>query len=371
MYDVIVVGTGIVGLAHALAAARRGKQVLVIDRDAQANGASIRNFGFVTVTGQERGRVWDLARRSAAIWREVAEPAGIRIAQQGLLMVAQRPEAVAVLDAFFETEMAEGCERLTGEAAQALCPPIQAAGAALLSHNDLRVESRTAIPLFAQWLETAHGVTFRRGLAVSHVETGAVHCTDGIYRAETIFVCPGDDWATLFPDVYAEAGIVRCKLQMLRLAAPGWRLPAPVMSDLSLARYLGYAALPEANTLRARLEQEARAALDYGIHLITVQSEDGSLVVGDSHHYAPTPDPFSVDAVDAEILRQYEAVLGPAPRIIERWTGTFASASGHSIVRTPTEGVTLTVVTSGTGASTAFALAEDVVSGIFESQRKI
>lgn len=104
-HDLIIVGAGIVGLAHALAAARRGKRVLVLDREAQANGASIRNFGFVTVTGQERGYVWNLAARSAAIWREIAGPAGIAIEQNGLLLVAQRPEAVAVIDAFLATEM--------------------------------------------------------------------------------------------------------------------------------------------------------------------------------------------------------------------------------------------------------------------------
>ncbi|MGR3782612.1 MAG: FAD-dependent oxidoreductase, partial [Albimonas sp.] len=54
-YDVAVVGAGILGLAHALAAARLGKRVVVIERDAQANGASIRNFGFVTVNGQQAG----------------------------------------------------------------------------------------------------------------------------------------------------------------------------------------------------------------------------------------------------------------------------------------------------------------------------
>lgn len=371
MHDVIIVGAGIVGLAHALAAARRGKRVLVIDRDAHANGASIRNFGFVTVTGQERGRVWDLARRSAAVWREVAGPAGIRIEQEGLLLVAQRPEAAAVVDAFLATEMGDGCKRLTGAQTQALCPAIPSATAALLSPHDLRVESRTAIPLFARWLEQAHGVTFRHGIAALHAEAGMVHCSDGTYRADTIFLCPGDDWATLCPQIYAEAGIARCKLQMLRLAAPGWTLPAPVMSDLSLIRYLGYSALSEADALRARLEREESAALNYGIHLIAVQSADGSLVVGDSHDYAPTPDPFSIDAVDAEMLRQYEAVLGPAPRIIERWTGTYASAAGHSIVRAPNDGVTLVVVTSGTGASTAFALAEDVVSAVFDSQGSV
>lgn len=368
MHDVIVVGAGIVGLAHALAAARRGKRVLVIDRDAQANGASIRNFGFVTVTGQERGRVWDLARRSAAIWREVAARAGIGIEQEGLLMVARRPEAVDVLDAFLATEMGEGCRRLTGGEARDMCPAIRSASAAFYSPQDLRVESRTAIPRLALWLETAHAVTFLRGTAVLQVKRGAVRCSDGAtYRAERIILCPGDDWATLYPDVYADAGIVRCKLQMLRLAAPGWRLPAPVMSDLSLARYLGYAALPEATALRTRLQQDAAEALDNGIHLIVVQSADGSLIVGDSHHYAPTPDPFSSTAVDDEILHQYQAVLGPASPIIERWSGTFASASGHSIVRHPDEGVTLVVITSGTGASTAFALAEDVVGDIFDN----
>ena len=96
-YDLAVVGAGILGLAHALAAARRGKRVVVIDRDAQANGASIRNFGFVTVTGQQAGECWTRARRSREVWAEVAPRAGIDILQRGLTVLAERPEAVAVL----------------------------------------------------------------------------------------------------------------------------------------------------------------------------------------------------------------------------------------------------------------------------------
>lgn len=365
-HELIIVGAGIVGLAHALAAARRGKRVLVLDRDAQANGASIRNFGFVTVTGQERGRVWDLASRSAAIWREIAGSARIPIDQQGLLLVAQRPEAVEVIDAFLATEMGVECTRLDAAQIAAEWPMVRGARAGLLSRRDLRIDSPRAIPALSRWLAAAHGVEFAYGVAVNAVETGRVHTSAAIYEADAVIVCPGDDWASLFPESFAAAGVTRCKLQMLRLGSPGWRMRSPVMSDLSLVRYLGYAALPEAAALQARLQAEATSALAHGVHLIAVQDADGSLVVGDSHEYAPTPDPFAAAAIEELILDSYRDVFGPAPQVIARWTGTYASAAGHSIIRTPAPGVRLVVITSGTGASTAFALAEDVMADLLE-----
>ena len=72
-------------------------------------------------------------------------------------------------------------------------------------------------------------------------------------------VCPGTDLVTLFPDVMARRRVTLCKLHMLRVAAPGWRLPAAVMSDLGLVRYLGYADCPGLPALRARLEAEQPA----------------------------------------------------------------------------------------------------------------
>jgi len=362
-FDLAVVGAGIVGLAHALAAARLGQRVVVIDRDVQANGASVRNFGFVTVTGQARGEVWKRARRSAEVWNEVAGPAGIEVLQRGLTMVARRPEAQAVLESFLQTEMAEGCAWRDADRLGDRLPVRGKVLGGLTSQVDLRVESRTAIPRLAAWLAEAHGVVFHRGAAVWRVEPGLLETSTGAIAANAIVVCPGDDLVTLFPDHFARARVTRCKLQMLRLADPGWRLPAPVMSDLGLVRYLGYAELPQAEPLRARLLAEQGRHLENGIHLIVVQSADGSLVVGDSHHYAATPDPFGHADVDALILEEFAAVFGQAaPPVLERWTGTYASAAGHSLVETPMPGVRLVSVTSGTGASTAFGLAEDVIS---------
>ncbi len=363
-YDLAVVGAGIVGLAHALAAARSGRRVVVLDRDAQANGASIRNFGFVTVTGQEAGAVWRRARRSREVWLEVAGPAGIAIEQRGLAMVAQRPEARVVCEAFLETEMAEGCTWHDRDAATTLLGKLRPAHleGVLSSDIDIRVESRTAIPRLAAWLADRCGVDFRRGVAVNGVRTGQLDTSEGPVHASAIIVCPGDDLTTLFPD--ALRAVTRCKLQMLRLAAPGYRLPAAIMSDLSLVRYLGYAALPAAAALRQRLAVDQPHHLANGIHLIVTQSADGSLVVGDSHHYAATPNPFADAAVDDLILDEFRAVFGHVPPVIERWTGTYASADHHSHVSQPLPGVHLVVVTSGTGASTAFALAEETIGAI-------
>src|SRR6202789_3757018 len=111
-FDLAVVGAGIVGLGCALAAARRGKRVVVIDRDAQANGASVRNFGFITVTGQEGGDMWRRARRSAQLWAEVAVEAHVPVHHRGLLLSVRRPESVAVLEAFLRTDMGAGCRLL-------------------------------------------------------------------------------------------------------------------------------------------------------------------------------------------------------------------------------------------------------------------
>jgi FAD dependent oxidoreductase TIGR03364 len=370
-FDLAVVGAGIVGLAAALAAARRGLHVVVIDRDAQANGASVRNFGFITVTGQERGAMWSRARRSRDVWCEVAAAADIPIVHAGLWMTARRPEAVDVLDAFMATEMAEGCRFLEPDEARGRCPQLAAPDmlAVLESTVELRVESREAIPRLAAWLAEAHGVTFLRETAVTAIEMPRVHTSRGTLRADRVAVCPGDDFNGLFADRLATYRLTRCKLQMLRLANPGFRLPAAFMSDLGLGRYSGYGDLDAAAPLKRRLAREQANHLRHGIHLIVVQSADGSLVVGDSHHYAATPDPFSQEEVDALILEEFAAALGiKPPPIIERWTGTYASATDRPVLfDTPEENVRIAIVTCGAGASTGFAIGEEIVANLFDT----
>lgn len=364
-FDVVIVGAGIVGLAHALAARRRGLSALVLDRDSRAVGASIRNFGFVTVTGQAYGPTWNRARVARNVWAEIAPPANIPVIHRGTALVARRPEAVTVLEQFASGPMGAGCEWLESEALARRLPMARPGTlGGLWSPHELRVEPRTAIPALRAWLES-RGVAFVTA-AVTGVSAPVVETTVGRFQGGKIIVCPGTDLRTLFPDVIARHKTTLCKLHMLRLAPQpdGWRLPAAVMMDLSYVRYGGYLDLPGVPALRARLEAEAGESLANGIHIIIVQSADGSLVVGDSHHYHDTPDPFAPERVDELILgHTLETIAIPDPRVIERWIGVYPSSPmADAMIEAPDAGTRVVLVTSGTGMSTAFGLAEEVVT---------
>lgn len=362
-YDVAVVGGGIIGLAHAYVAARAGLKVVVCERHPRALGASIRNFGFITVTGQQCGDIWRTAMRSRDIWANIAPEASIPVLHHGLWLSARYAESAAILDAFMATEMAEACRLMRSADAPLPLPE----GWALHSPHELRVESATALPALTQWLAERHGVTFRFATTVTGVETGRLYTAAGDIAAERIIICPGDDFTGLFPERLKR--LQRCQLQMLRLADPGFRLPGAIMSDLGLIRYLGYAAFDAAHALRQRLQAERQDALDAGVHLIVTQSQDGTLVVGDSHHYGAAPEPFASAGVDDLILDEYRAVLGEPPTVVARWTGTYATADDSLILReTPLPGVQLVIVTCGAGASLSFGLAEQTFSDIVESQ---
>jgi FAD dependent oxidoreductase TIGR03364 len=367
-YDVVIAGAGIVGLAHALAAAERGLRVAVVERDQRCVGASIRNFGFVTVTGQPAGDTWRRARASRDTWARVAPEAGIAIEHRGLWLLAQRPRAAEVLQAFMHTPMAEGNELVDAAEAAKRAPALRTEGAvaAMWSPHELRVESRTAIPKLAAWLAERHGVVFHLGETVLEATAGRVRTSARTLHAGRVALCTGADLTGVTAPALVRHRLELTRLQMLRVRPPaGFVLGSAVMGDLSLVRYGGYAALPEAAPLLAQLQQEEAESLDAGIHLIVVQSADGTLVVGDSHHRFATPEPFASERVDDLILHHLSQTLRlDAVEVVERWTGVYpVGAPVDCVIEAPDAATRVVVVSSGTGASTAFGIAQEVFDG--------
>jgi D-hydroxyproline dehydrogenase subunit beta len=369
-YDVVVVGAGILGLAHAWEARRRGRSVAVFEADARCAGASVRNFGFVTLSGQRAGDTWRRARESRDTWERVCAEARIPVLHRGAWILCRRAEALAVARAFVaDPSGAQCCLYESGDfpALQKAVPGIDSlatdgAKGLLFSPHELRVESGVALPRLTQHLQE-QGVDVFFGCGVQQVLNGVMLTTAGITSAERVILCTGARLQGLTGAAWRGLPLELCTLQMLRIeAAAAVRLPGSVMSDESLVRYPGWSGLPGAEALRARIAAEDPALIEHGIHLIAVQDADGSLVIGDSHHYGDA-ERIGVRAdVEDSILRLARRVLRlEALRVRERWTGVYPSLAGtDALIRPIDQRCTAVLVTSGTGASTAFAIAREV-----------
>src|SRR5215467_9951308 len=99
IYDLAVVGAGIMVLAHAYAAARRGYRVVVFERGRRATGASIRNFGMLWPIGQSP-EMLAIALRSREIWLEILDQAKLPYRPNGSLHVVYREDEAAVAEEF-------------------------------------------------------------------------------------------------------------------------------------------------------------------------------------------------------------------------------------------------------------------------------
>jgi len=370
--DVAIVGAGIVGLAHAHAAARRGLKVTVFERNPFAVGASIRNFGMVWPIGQPEGHLYERALKSRHIWLEVAAGAGFHAEEAGSLHLARREDELAVLEEFVATRGdGYGAALLSASEAAAKSPAVVEPDllGALWSPTEVIVDPREAIRKLPGYLAAQYGVEFHFGRVVTEIGHPEVVAGGDRWRASHIFVCSGADFETLYPDLYASSGITKVKLQMLRTGPQPhqWRIGPALCGGLTLTHYGAFAHCSTLAALQTRIETETPHFPQWGIHVMMSQNGLGELVIGDSHEYGPNPEPFDREDVNRWIL-EYLQGFAQAPdwAIADRWHGIYAKIPGKTEwMAYPEPGVTIVNALGGAGMTLSFGLAEEVVAQEF------
>ena len=366
-FDVTVVGSGIVGLGAAYAAAKRGLSVVVVDRTSEPIGASIRNFGhlcFTPQTGDAR-RYGVLARE---LWLQLATDAGFWLRETGTVVVARHDDELALLDAARRSPLGEADRLPVGEEIRMLDAaevadrtPVRhgvAAGGAFLA-ADLQTDPRSAVAAIIRRLQSM-GVEFRMRTAVGRVRSGVVETSRGDIATGLVVVAVNHDIDQLLPDAAEENAVERCALDMLRVDAPLARpLGAPLLTGWSLIRYRGFAGLPEASAVRQRLHGERPDLAAIDLNQMFTQLPDGSLLVGDTHWRGVTVSPFQSEAAVNLMLAEAERLLDVGPmRVRERWQGVYAAAPDEFLVERPQPGVLAIAATTGIGMTTGLGLAE-------------
>jgi glycine/D-amino acid oxidase-like deaminating enzyme len=95
-FDVVVVGGGIVGAATAVACAKNGMRVAVVERDVLGGGATAAGMGHIVVMDDSEAQ-FALTRYSQVLWSELARtlPANVEYETPGTLWLAADDEEMA------------------------------------------------------------------------------------------------------------------------------------------------------------------------------------------------------------------------------------------------------------------------------------
>ncbi|WP_034292664.1 TIGR03364 family FAD-dependent oxidoreductase [Herbaspirillum sp. RV1423] len=369
--DVAVVGAGILGLAHAYAAVRRGLRVAVFERTSTPLGASIRNFGMGLVTGQPPGVMLGLAKQSREIWLHLAQRANFSAREAGTLLFARSAAEHAVLEEFMIVRARQhgyDASLLEGPQLEALYGGrFRHHRSALHGTQDLQLYSREAVPALVCYLQS-QGVQFHFNSLVKEAADGRLSGTAGEFRAERVIVCSGHDYQTLFADKLAGMNLKVCRLQMLR-AVPQEHFPLThaVLTGLSCTHYGAFSDLSSAAGVHAEIEEKTPALNRHGIHLLVSPTPYQELIIGDSHYYGVDAPPFNNEEIDRLMIGLTEHTLGVRLNVLERWQGVYGSKGPGPFSATPVDArTTVVLMHTGIGMSVGLALGERVMGALLD-----
>jgi FAD dependent oxidoreductase TIGR03364 len=367
---VVIVGGGVLGTMHALAAQRRGFEVTQLEREAEARGASVRNFGLVWVSGRRAGSELALALRARQLWEELGSAVpGLGFRAAGSLTIAADEVELGLLKEAAARPDADrrGFELLDPRAVRTINPALRGDFAGgLYCRLDGIVEPRQVLPALRGYLAASSGAyQWLPGREVTEVTAGAVRDHTGAWHhGDLVVLCTGaahTGVAGRYLTGGQAAPVRRVRLQMMQTAPLPEKITTALADGDSLRYYPAYE-LPG----RAQLAPQSVAAAQARAQLLLVQRADGGLTIGDTHEYAE-PFAFDVDEDAYDHLRARAETLlgGPIPRIQRRWAGVYsevnpALASDALYHRSEVEpGVVLVTGPGGRGMTCSPAIAEE------------
>ncbi|MFI5779949.1 TIGR03364 family FAD-dependent oxidoreductase [Nocardia sp. NPDC051570] len=348
----VIIGGGILGTAHAFAAIGRGHEVVQLERETEARGATVRNFGLVWVSGRSAGEL-AITLRSRRFWEEIGgRVPGVGFRAAGSVTVVRTEAELAVAEAAMTgpTAAERGFELLDPDRVRALNPALRGKFlAGLHCSTDAAVESRQAMPALRAYMEATGRYNFYAGTEARGV-TGTTVIDDRgrRFEADLVLVCPGAAHSGLTRELVGDIPVRRVRLQMMQTAPLGEQLTTAIADGDSFRYYPGFAS-PELERLNREQAQSFTAAR-HKMQLLCVQRLHGGLTIGDTHEY---DEPFAFDVDEApydHLTGVAEELLGrKLPPIVRRWAGVYSQSIDPTAIVTRAQAADNVWVITGPG----------------------
>jgi FAD dependent oxidoreductase TIGR03364 len=335
-----------------------------IEADVAPQGASVRNFGLLWVSGRRSGDELDAAQRSRQRWEEVARAVpGIGFRPTGSLTLASNDGERKVMEEFaaHPDAAARSITYVDPAEVASINPAVRGdVAGGLHCALDAVVEPRHALGPLRDHIPTLGSYTYHRGCRVVAIEDHALVDTSGTrWEGDLIVVATGAAFDHLPGTERVAARVRRVRLQMLETEPYSEELTTSLADADTLRYYPAYEVVPQ-----DLLGAQNPVAAAHHLQLLLVQRADGGLTIGDTHAYDEPFDFALVEDPTVELLARAERLLGGAlPRVARRWEGVYAQCTDGAVCAREelSPGVWMVTGPGGRGMTCSPAIAADTL----------
>lgn len=380
MYDLIVIGSGVLGTFHAFHALKKGFKVAIIEKDKMPKGATIQNFGQVVPSGMDTK--WQAyGRESLAIYKKIQSQFDISIRQNGSIYLASNEEEILLIEELSHINRANNYQShlLTKQECMARYPGLRSdyVKAGLFFPEEVTVEPRTMIYRLHEFMIRELGLKLITNTSIINCES----ITNGVvvssaaneeFLASKVIICNGNEFKNLYPKLFNESDLEVSKLQMMQTKPQqNFKLNGSILTGLSIRRYEAFYECPSFKAIKSK-ENPDSLEKKWGVHILFKQAADGSVILGDSHHYANANNTddlgFDLDMdIDNFMIEEAKKIIDlPNYDIQNRWFGMYSQCKTKDVFE-HTLGDNIHIVTGigGKGMTGSAGFSKENISKIF------
>jgi FAD dependent oxidoreductase TIGR03364 len=344
-YDLIIVGSGVLGTFHAYHALLKGMSVAILEKNSKPEGATVRNFGQVVPSGMDQ-KWQNFGKESLVIYKDIQSKFDINLRQNGTVYLASNDEEMQLIEELHQINGSNdyGSNLLTKEQCLAKYDGLRGdyCKGGLFFPQEVTVEPSTMIHKLHQYMISDLGLDLYTNTTIVNTENrlDEVVATTAIgleYTASKIIICNGSDFKILYPEIYNNSDLVVSKLQMLQTKPQNnYKLDGSILTGLTIRRYECFEECKSYAAIKAK-EDPNSFEKKYGIHILFKQAMDGSVILGDSHEYAPAKDIDSLGFdlnmdIDNFMIQEAKKIIDlPTYEIQNRWFGLYSQCKTKDI----------------------------------------